>query len=31
MSSVKTQAAIFQYKFWVNQQDKILHKQQSLV
>ena len=31
MSSVKTQAAIFSEKFWVNQDDNVLHKNQSLV
>ena len=30
MSSVKMQAAIFRDTFWVNQHDKVLHKQQSL-
>ena len=30
MSTVKTQAAIFKYKFGVNQHDKVLRKQQSL-
>ena len=31
MNSVKTQAAIFREKFGVNQHDKVLRKQQSLV
>ena len=30
ISSVKTQAVIFRNKFWVNQHDKVLYKQQSL-
>ena len=30
ISSVKTQAVIFRNKFWVNQHDKVLCKQQSL-
>ena len=30
MSPIKTQAAIFNSKFGVNQRDKVLRKQQSL-